>query len=101
QPADPLAKFGFWDGCDPVHHQAAGPLQTIALTGLHQKTKQRCFCWIGREGTDRDRDRGVETVILDDHGVARLADIVLAAGNCPDFSPSHPSPQSETVSMNA
>jgi internalin A len=101
QAADLRTHLGLRDGGDLVHHQPAGRKQSIAVIRFDGQAEQRRFRLISGEGTDRDRVRGVETVILDDDDRTGLPGIILAARDSPDVATPHSFSQSDTASMNA
>ena len=98
---DQRADLRFWHRGDLVDHQAARRPQSVARVRFDGQSKQGCLRRVGGEAADRDRCRGVEAVVLEDHHRPGLAGIVLAAGNAPDLAGPHSSSRSEMASMNA
>src|SRR6516225_9617605 len=77
-----------------------GREQPVAVIRFDGQAKQGRFCLIGGKGADRDRVRGIETIILDDDdrtGFARVIPVSAAAKpemalrrhlRCPSGTPS-------------
>jgi hypothetical protein len=101
QPTHELADLGLWRSADLVDRQTGGHPQTIAFGPADRQAKQRRFGLVGRESADRDRAREVEAILLDDDDRARLARVVVAASECPDFAALHSSFKIEVESMKA
>ena len=101
QPADTPTNLGFRNRGDFVHHQTARRVQAVALVRRYSQAEQRRLGFIGCEGANRDGVRRVKAIVLHDDDEARLARIVLAAGDGPDVAAPDSSPQSATASMNA
>jgi hypothetical protein len=99
--AQPTAELCPRHGRELVDHQGGGICEAVLVRRSHGQANQWCFGRIGREGTHRDRPRGIEQVGLNDHGGTRHSRILGAAGYGPDFAPPHSSPRSDTTSTKA
>ncbi len=92
---DPSFTFGTVVILSTITWQGAcNPLRSLGMTGQAEKGS---VGRVGREGTQRDRTRTIEAIILDDHGGPGLSGVVLAPRDRPDASAFH----SEIASMNS
>jgi hypothetical protein len=82
----PTAKFRLRDCRDLVDHQPRRRPQPVRLARLDGKTEKRRIGRVAGERADRDRERGVEAIILEDDDRPRFSGIVLPAGDCPNLA---------------
>jgi hypothetical protein len=101
QAADARLERGPRHGRDLVDHEMTWLAQSIALGGLDGPAHQRGIHQVRREGTDGDRGRGREGIVLQDDGRPGLSGVVGAARNGPDLSSFHRGGHSDTASTNA
>ena len=87
---DAVSKFIFRHGRDLIDHKSRESIEAVALVGRNRDAKQRRFSWIGGDGADRNGFGGIEAVVLQNDRRSWLARIILATGDRPYFSISHP-----------
>jgi hypothetical protein len=87
--ANERANLGLGNCGDFVHHQAARGAESVGGAGLDEESKKGRIRWIRGEGAKGNRSGLVEAVVSQDDGGTRLACIVFAAGNSPDFAAPH------------
>ena len=85
---------------DLIDRQPADCAESIAFIWLHRQPKQRSIGGIGRESTNRDGVRPVESVVLQNHDRPGFPGIVFCASSGPDFTTLHWPLHSDTPSIN-
>jgi len=88
-----------WNGRDLVCHKMPVKIQPVRFGWLNSDTEQWRVGRIAREGADGDGTRSVEAIVLQNDDGLRLAGVVFAASDLPDFAAPHSVGDSETASM--